>query len=157
MRCRFLKPTFQNQCSLILLSFLFQFPCQDHKNGKHCQLIPQSSRITLRFTSSNICIDTVGLLFLHKFVFSQMCITHNGCENHSNLWCSGKWKIDLEIKKMKVYISTIPRQNYLTGPCHHPKGRDKLLIRPVEGMIISKFIALVFFIYFTHTINWNVM
>ena len=61
--------------------------------------------------------------------------------------------MDLEVKKLKVDSSTIPRQNSLTGPCHHPKGRDKLLIRPVEGMIISKCIALLFLIYFTRTIN----
>ena len=69
VHCRFLKPTFQNQCSLIMLSFLFQFSCQDHQNGKYCHLLPQSSRITLKFISCNICTGTVGLLFLHKFCF----------------------------------------------------------------------------------------
>ena len=38
--------------------------------------------------------------------------------------------MDLQVKKLKVEISTTPRQNCLTGPYHQPQGRDKLLIPP---------------------------
>ena len=36
--------------------------------------------------------------------------------------------MDLQVKKLKVDISTTPRQNSLPGPYHHPQVRDKLLI-----------------------------
>ena len=35
--------------------------------------------------------------------------------------------MDLQVKNMKVDISTNPRQNSLLGPYHHPQDRDKLL------------------------------
>ena len=41
--------------------------------------------------------------------------------------------MDLQFKKLKVDLSTTYRQNSLTGPYHHPHGRDKLLISPVKG------------------------
>ena len=67
-----------------------------------------------------------------NFIFSQTCISHHGCEKYSNLWCSDKWKMDLQVKKLKVDISATPRKN-----CHwslsSPKDRDKLLIPPVRG------------------------
>ena len=68
-----------------------------------------------------------------NFIFSQTCISHHGCEKYSNLWCSDEWKTDLEVKKLKVDISANPRKNSVTGPYHHPQGRDKLLIPPVKG------------------------
>ena len=37
-----------------------------------------------------------------------------------------KWRMELRIKK--VDISTIPKQNSLHRPYHHPQGRDRLLI-----------------------------
>ena len=48
-----------------------------------------------------------------NFIFSQTCISHHGCEKYSNLWCSDKWKMDLQVKKLKVDISANPRKN-----CH---------------------------------------
>ena len=38
--------------------------------------------------------------------------------------------MELQVKKLKVGISTTPRQNSLYGPYHHLQGRDKLLILP---------------------------
>ena len=38
-----------------------------------------------------------------------------------------------ESQKIEVGISTIPRQNSLTSPYHHPQGSDKLLISPIKG------------------------
>ena len=36
--------------------------------------------------------------------------------------------MDLQVKKLEVEISATPRKNSVTGPYHHPQGRDKLLI-----------------------------
>ena len=36
--------------------------------------------------------------------------------------------MDLQVKKLKVDISAIPKKNYDTGPYHYPQARDKLLI-----------------------------
>ena len=41
--------------------------------------------------------------------------------------------MDLQVKELKVDISAFPRKNSVTGPYHHPQGRDKLLILPVKG------------------------
>ena len=41
--------------------------------------------------------------------------------------------MDLQVKNLKVNISTTPKQNNLPGPYYHPQGRYKLLIPPVEG------------------------
>ena len=38
--------------------------------------------------------------------------------------------MDLQVKNLKVDISTTPRQNSLPGPYHHPQCREKLLIPP---------------------------
>ena len=38
--------------------------------------------------------------------------------------------MDFQVKKLKVDISTVPRENSLTGPYDHPQGRGKLLISP---------------------------
>ena len=51
----------------------------------------------------------------------------------SNLWCSDKWKMHLQVKKLKVDISTNPRKNSLTSRYHNFQGRDKLLIPLVKG------------------------
>ena len=51
----------------------------------------------------------------------------------SNLRCLDKWKMDLQVKILKVDILTTPWENSLTDPYHHPQGRDKLLIPPVKG------------------------
>ena len=47
---------------------------------------------------------------------------------------------DLQVKKLKEDISATPlppptpiRKNSVTGPYHHPQGREKLLIPPVKG------------------------
>ena len=48
-----------------------------------------------------------------------------------------KLKIELRVKKLKVDISTTPRQNYLHGPYYHPQGRAKAdtdhSFSPVKG------------------------
>ena len=41
--------------------------------------------------------------------FSQTCISHHGCEQYSNSWCCDKWEIDLQVKILKVDISTTPQ------------------------------------------------
>ena len=66
----FFKSPFENQCQFILLSPLFQLPVQDQQNGKHCHLMAQSFRITIKDTSS-ICINPTGLSSLHDFKFSH--------------------------------------------------------------------------------------
>ena len=50
-----------------------------------------------------------------NFIFSQTCICQHGCEKYSNLCCSNKWKMDLQVKNLKVDISATPRKNSL---CH---------------------------------------
>ena len=64
------QPPFQNQCPLILLLSLFQPPGQDQQNGKHCHLLPQSFRITLKDTSSNISFFDLSTNF--KFVLKHV-------------------------------------------------------------------------------------
>ena len=132
MHGRCLKPPFQNQCPLILLSPLFQPPGQDQQNGKHCHLLHQSFRITLKDTSSNISIDPIGLSSLHGFKFSHKRVypimVVKNIQIHGFV-ISRKW-ICMQVKKLKVDISTSPRQNSLYGPYHHLQGRDKLLILP---------------------------
>ena len=59
-----------------------------------------------------------------NFIFSQIYISHCGCEKYSNLWCSDKWKIDLQVKKLKIDIFATPRKNSVTGPYHHPQDRQ---------------------------------
>ena len=76
----------------------------------------------------NISIEPLGFHLSINFIFSQTCISHQGC----NLWSSDKWKMDLQVKKLKVHISATPKKNSDTSPYHHPQGRDKLLIPPVE-------------------------
>ena len=44
-----------------------------------------------------------------------------------------KWKMELQVKKIKVDISTTPRQNYLHGPYHHPKAETDYSFPPVKG------------------------
>ena len=51
---------------------------------------------------------------------------------YSNLCSSNKWKMDFQVKKLKVDISATPKKNPDTGPNYHPQGRDKLLIPPVK-------------------------
>ena len=41
--------------------------------------------------------------------------------------------MEFQVKKLKVEISTTPRQNSLLGPYHYPQGRDKLFIPLVKG------------------------
>ena len=38
--------------------------------------------------------------------------------------------MDFQVKKLKVYISTIPKQNSNPGTYHHLQGRNKLLTTP---------------------------
>ena len=38
--------------------------------------------------------------------------------------------MNLQVKKLKVDISTIPKKNSLTGPYHQYQDKDKLLIPP---------------------------
>ena len=53
---------------------------------------------------------------------------HHDWEKYSKLWYSDKWKMNLLVKKLKIDISTTPRQNSLKGLYNHPQGIDKLLI-----------------------------
>ena len=54
---RCLQPPFQNEFPLTL----FQLPGQDQQYGKHCHLLPQSFRITIKNTTSNISRDPAEL------------------------------------------------------------------------------------------------
>ena len=45
------------------------------------------------------------------FVLSQTCISHHGCEKYSNLWCLDKRKMDFQVNKLTVDISTNPGKN----------------------------------------------
>ena len=78
---------------------------------------------------------------IHCFTINKTRIFHLGCGKYSNLWCSSKWKIDLQVKKMKVDIvtkvklsprslSSPPRQKQIT---HSPnKGEDYENLFPNE-------------------------
>ena len=44
-----------------------------------------------------------------------------------------QWKMDLQLKKLKVDISATPKKNSVTGPYHDRQGRDELLSPPVKG------------------------
>ena len=59
-----------------------------------------------------------------------MCIFHHGCRKYSNLWCSSKWKMDLQVKKMKVAIVT--KVKLSPWSLSSPQGKNKLLIPPVK-------------------------
>ena len=76
----------------------------------------------------NIFIEPIALSSLHKFYFLTNLYIPPWLWNSTN-----KWKVDLQVKKLKVDISANPRKNSVTGPYHHPQGRDKLLIPPVKG------------------------
>ena len=69
----------------------------------------------LNFISFLNMFLTITLSSFHKFIFSQACISHHGCEKYSNLWCSDKCRMDLQVKKLKVGISATPRKNSVTG------------------------------------------
>ena len=71
--------------------------------NKHCHLLTQSFRITLKDTSTNISAYPNELSSLHNFyyIFSQTCIFHHDCEKYSNLWCSDKLKKYLQVKRKK--------------------------------------------------------
>ena len=100
--------------SFILVS-VFNFPTKPHVD-------------CLIFLYSPLCFHlSINL------IFSQTCISHHRCEKYSNLWCSNKWQMDLQVKRLKEEISTTPWKNFVTGPYHHPQGRDKLLISSVKG------------------------
>ena len=100
--------------SFILVS-VFNFPTKPHVD-------------CLIFLYSPLCFHlSINL------IFSQTSISHHRCEKYSNLWCSNKWQMDLQVKRLKEEISTTPRKNFVTGPYHHPQGRDKLLISSVKG------------------------
>ena len=60
-------------------------------------------------------------------------MSHHGCEKYLNLLCSGKGKMDLQVKKLKVEISATTRQNSLPGPCHRPKAETNWSFCPVKG------------------------
>ena len=34
--------------------------------------------------------------------------SHHRCKKYSNLWCSNKWKMDLQVKKLEEEISATP-------------------------------------------------
>ena len=90
----------------------------------------------MTFSVSYTSVFLPGFMRFHlsiNLIFSQTCISHDGCEKYSNLWCSDNWKMNLQVKKLKVDISATPRKNSVTGPYHHPQGRDKLLIPRVKG------------------------
>ena len=110
-----LKSTFKNQCPLSLLFPFFQPPEQDEQNGKHCHLLPKSFRISLKDTSSNISIDSTELSSLHDLRFSHKRIISQ--TNYIPTWLRKifkfMWKMDLQIKNLKLDISTTPRQNSL--------------------------------------------
>ena len=74
-----------------------------------------------------ICITK----YLHCFTINKTCIFHRGCGKYSNLWCSSKWKMDLQVKKMKVNIVT--KAKLSPRSLHHPQGKKKLLIPLVKG------------------------
>ena len=88
---------------------------------------------------------TITLSSFHKFIFSQACISHHGCEKYSNLWCSDKCRMDLQVKKLKVDISATPRKNSVTGAIitlkaetnySFPQLRERGLRKPVSKCII---------------------
>ena len=90
--------------------------------------------VSYRFQFSSINFPSPLRFHLSiNFVFSQISISHHSCKKCSNLWCSNKCKMDLQVKKLKVELSATPRKNSVTGPYHHSPGRDKLLIPPVKG------------------------
>ena len=147
MCSRCVNPSFQNQCTLILLCPLFQPPGEDQRNGKQdCHLLPHCFRITLNGASSNISRDSTGLSFLHiNFIFSLTCISQHDCEKYLNLWSSDKWKRNLQVKKLKVDISTTFRQNSFAGLYHHPKAEINYSFPKLRGRTkkpVSKYISL---------------
>ena len=62
---------------------------------------------------------------------NKRCIFHHGCGKYSNLWFSSKWKMDLQVKKMKVDIVT--KTKLSPRSLSSPQGKNKLLIPPVKG------------------------
>ena len=57
--------------------------------------------------SKNICTKYICITkYIHCFTINKTCIFHQNIPKYSNLWCSSKWKMDLQVKKMKVDIAT---------------------------------------------------
>ena len=62
-----LNPHFKINVLLFCCPLFFTPPGHDQQNGKHCHLLSQSFRITLKDISSNISLNPIGLSSLHKF------------------------------------------------------------------------------------------
>ena len=58
----------------------------------------------------------LGFHFSINVIFSQTCIYHHACEKCSNLWCSGKWKMDLRVKKLKQAFLLTPSKTLSPVP-----------------------------------------
>ena len=75
-----------------------------------------------------------------NFIFSQTCISHHGCEKYSNLWCSDKWKTDLQVKKLKEDISATQEKL-----CHRslssPSRQRQITYSPYQGRGLRKGIS----------------
>ena len=62
-----------------------------------------------------ICMKHIWITkYIHCFTINKTCIFHHGCGKYSNLRCSSKWKMYLQVKKMKVDIVTKPKLSPLS-------------------------------------------
>ena len=66
-------------------------------------------------------------------------MSHYGCEKYSNLRCSDKWKMDLQVKKLKVDLFTTPRQNSLPGTYHHSLGNENAHSLQLRGRTMKTY------------------
>ena len=74
-----------------------------------------------------ICINK----YIHCFTINKTCIFHYGCGKYSNLWCSSKWKMDLQVKKMKVDI--VKKAKLSPRSLSSPPRQKQITIPPVKG------------------------
>ena len=109
------------------------------------KLIPKENLPQSNFISFLNMFLSITPSSFHKFIFSQACISHHGCEKYSNLWCSDKCRMDLQVKKLKVDISATPRKSSVTGAIitlkaetnySFPQLRERGLKKPVLKCIV---------------------
>ena len=143
--CRYLNLLFQNNCSVILMTALFQRisqpPGQDEQNCKHNSVNYHNSSSVLTSRMHPLRPTLQGFIFLHNSVFE---CSFKGCTFH-HVWdnfqiygaqitgkCICNSKKQKKKKKVDIFNHAPPRSNSLQGSFHHPlplsPSKGKLLI-----------------------------
>ena len=131
--CRYLNLLFQNNCSVILMTALFQRisqpPGQDEQNCKQNSVNYHNSSSVLTSRMHPLRPTLQGFIFLHNSVFE---CSFKGCTFH-HVWdnfqiygaqitgkCICNSKKQKKKKKVDIFNHAPPRSNSLQGSFHHP-------------------------------------